>query len=348
MKRESWIDICESFRELFELLGNEDYDFTTSKRFTSNEIDKVNQVIKAQKNFNGWFTEESVKQALRGLSEMLNPIDLSNWLSLYSYNSNHKKVLLIMAGNLPLVGFHDLLCVWLSGNFAQIKLSSDDATLLPEILDLIAEIHPEIKNYYTIEKGKITQSEAIIATGGDNSNLYFEKYFGHLPSLFRKNRTSIAILEGDETKEELHNLGKDIFQFYGKGCRTVSYLLIPESYNLDVFFDGILHYHEIIHHKKYGNNYDYNRAINLLNRESFLDNNFVLLKESTNLFSPISIVHYSRYQDENQINAFIQNNLNQIQIVIGKNYIPFGEGQKPKLWDYADGVDTMSWLNQLT
>lgn len=348
MKRESWKDIFESFRELFEILGNQNSDFTVSKRFTSNEIEKVNHVISAQKNFNGWFTEESVKEALRGLSEMLNPIDLSNWLSNYSYNSNPKKVLLIMAGNIPLVGFHDLLCVWISGNLAQIKLSSDDTTLLPVILDLIAEIHPELRDYYIIEKGKITHSEAVIATGSDNSNLYFEKYFGHLPSLFRKNRTSIAILDGGETKEDLYNLGKDIFQFYGKGCRNVSYLLIPENYNLDVFFEGILPHHEIIHHKKYGNNYDYNRAINLLNQESFLDNNFVILKESTNLFSPISIVHYFRYQNENQINAFIQNNLNQIQIVIGKNYIPFGEGQKPKLWDYADGVDTMSWLNQLT
>lgn len=348
MKRENWIDVCGSFKELFEILGNEGSVLSVSKRFTSNEIEKVNKVILSQKNFNGWYTEQSVRQALKGLSEMLNSVDLLNWLSNYSYNSEPKKVLVIMAGNIPLVGFHDLLCIWLSGNFAQIKLSSDDQTLLPLILDLISEIHPEIDNFYSIEKGKITQSEAVIATGSDNSNLYFEKYFGHLPSLFRKNRTSVAILVGDETQEDLEKLGNDIFHYYGKGCRNVSYLLIPQDYNLDVLFKALLPFHEIIHHKKYGNNYDYNRAINLLNQESFLDNNFVLLKESESIFSPISMIHFSRYKEESKVASFIQNNENNIQIIIGNKYTPFGEGQKPKLWEYADGIDTMSWLNNLT
>jgi hypothetical protein len=348
MNVDNWIEISKSFKELFEILRNEESNFSVSKRFTSNEIEKVNHVIISQKNFNGWFTEQSVRQALTGLSNMLNSDDLSNWLSKYSYNSRPKKVLLIMAGNIPLVGFHDLLCVWLSGNFAQIKLSSDDQTLLPLILELIAEIHPEIANYYSIEKGKIAQSDAVIATGSDHSNFYFEKYFGHLPSLFRKNRTSIAILEGDETQDELRKLGNDIFQFYGKGCRNVSFLLIPENYNIDVLFEALFPYHEIIHHKKYGNNYDYNRAIHLLNQETFLDNNFVLLKESESIFSPISIIHYSRYRKESQITSLIENYKNQIQIIIGKKYIPFGNGQNPKLWDYADGIDTMRWLNELS
>jgi hypothetical protein len=348
MKRESWIDICESFRELFEILGSNESDILGSKRFTSDEIQKVNQVIRSQKNFNGWFTEESVRKALQGLHVMLDPSDFSKWLSKYSYNSIPKKVLIIMAGNIPLVGFHDLLCVWISGNFAQIKLSSDDQTLLPVILDLIAEIHPEIHEYYSIEKGKITQSEAVIATGSDNSNLYFEKYFGHLPCLFRKNRTSVAVFEGDETQDELYNFGKDILQFYGKGCRNVSYLLIPKNFILDILFEALLPYHEIIHHNKYGNNYDYNRAVHLLNQEEFLDNNFILLKESESIFSPISMVHYMRYENENEVSDFVKNNFNQIQIIIGKKYIPFGEGQNPKLWDYADGLDTMSWLNKLS
>ena len=348
MKRENWIVICESFRELFEILGRKESDFSVSKRFTFNEIEKINQVILAQKNYNGWFTEESVKQALSGLSEMLNPSDLITWQSNYTYDSTPKKILLIMAGNIPLVGFHDLLCVWLSGNFAQIKLSSDDQTLLPVILDLITEIHPEIREYYSIEKGKIMQSEAVIATGSDNSNMYFEKYFGHLPSIFRKNRTSIAVLDGNESKDELFNLGNDIFQFYGKGCRNVSYLLIPDSFNLDLLFEAILPYHELINHKKYGNNYDYNRAIHLLNQEAFLDNNFILLKESESIFSPISMIHYLRYQDEYQVTKFLENNMKQIQIVIGRKYIPFGQGQRPKIWDYADGIDTMGWLNKLS
>jgi hypothetical protein len=279
---------------------------------------------------------------------MMNPIDLINWQNNYTFTENPKRVLLIMAGNIPLVGFHDLLCVWLSGNHAQIKLSSDDKTLLPAILDLVSEIHPEIKSYYTIESGKIEHSEAVIATGSDNSNLYFEKYFGHLPSLFRKNRTSIAVIQGNETKTDLLNLGLDIFLFFGKGCRNVSFMLISEDFNLNDFFEAILPYYEIVNHKKYGNNYDYNRAILLLNKETFLDNNFVIVKESDKLFSPISMIHFSRYKDNSEISEFIQKNEDNIQIILGKNYIPFGQGQYPKIWDYADGTDTMTWLNSLS
>ena len=348
MNREHWIEVCNSFRELFEILADDKLNQTLSKRFTSNELDKINQVIIAQKNYNGWFTEDCVRQALEGLSNMMNSDDLTKWTSNYSYNSTPKKVLLIMAGNIPLVGFHDLLCVWLTGNYAQIKLSSDDQTLLPAILNLMNEIHPELQSKYSIEIGKITKSEAVIATGSDNSNMYFEKYFGHLPSLFRKNRTSIAVLDGNESKDELFNLGKDIFQFYGKGCRNVSYLLIPDTFNLDVLFEAILPYHELINHKKYGNNYDYNRAIHLLNQEKFLDNNFVILKETDALFSPISMIHYSRYQNQNEIIEFTKKNSNHIQIVIGRKFIPFGQGQNPKIWDYADGIDTMQWLNKLS
>lgn len=348
MNKDNWITICASFKDLFEFVGNNYNDFSSLSRFTKNDVTELNQLIVAQKNHNGWFTEEIVRKALLGLSEMMNSKDLTNWLTNYTFTENPKKVLLIMAGNIPLVGFHDLLCVWLSGNHAQIKLSSDDKILLPSILDLVSEVHPEIKSYYTIESGKIEHSEAVIATGSDNSNLYFEKYFGHMPSLFRKNRTSIAIIQGNETKTDLVNLGMDIFHFFGKGCRNVSYLLIPEHFNLNDFFEAVLPYYEIVNHKKYGNNYDYNRAILLLNQETFLDNNFVIVKESDKLFSPISMIHFSRYKDESEISEFIQNNKDNIQIILGKNYIPFGQGQYPKLWDYADGIDTMKWLNSLS
>jgi hypothetical protein len=188
----------------------------------------------------------------------------------------------------------------------------------------------------------------VIATGSDNSNLYFEKYFGHLPSLFRKNRTSIAVIQGNETKTDLFKLGLDIFQFFGRGCRNVSYMLIPEHFNLNDFFEAILPYYEIVNHKKYGNNYDYNRAILLLNQETFLDNNFVIVKESDKLFSPISMIHFLRYKDDSEVSEFIQKNEDNIQIIIGKNYIPFGQGQHPRIWDYADGIDTMKWLNTLS
>jgi hypothetical protein len=348
MNRDNWMSICTSFKDLFEFVGNNHDELSSLSRFTINDVTELNQLIIAQKNHNGWFTEEIVRKALLGLSQMMNPIDLINWQNNYTFTENPKRVLLIMAGNIPLVGFHDLLCVWLSGNHAQIKLSSDDKTLLPAILDLVSEIHPEIKSYYTIESGKIEHSEAVIATGSDNSNLYFEKYFGHLPSLFRKNRTSIAVIQGNETKTDLLNLGLDIFLFFGKGCRNVSFMLISEDFNLNDFFEAILPYYEIVNHKKYGNNYDYNRAILLLNQETFLDNNFVIVKESDKLFSPISMIHFSRYKDNSEISEFIQKNEDNIQIILGKNYIPFGQGQYPKIWDYADGTDTMTWLNSLS
>jgi hypothetical protein len=348
MNKENWLEVCDSFRELFDILAQSNLNHSISKRFTNHELEKVNQVIISQKNYNGWFTEESIRQALSGLSIMLNPNDISKWISNYSYNSTPKKILLIMAGNIPLVGFHDLICVWLSGNYAQIKLSSDDQKLLPSILELITEIHPNIKSYFSIETGKINQSEAVIATGSDNSNLYFEKYFGHLPTLLRKNRTSIGVIEGGESSDELVNLGKDIFQFYGKGCRNVSFLLIPDNFNLNILFEALLPYYEIIHHKKYGNNYEYNRAIHLLNRVNFLDNNFLMLKETDALFSPISMVHFLRYTIKSDVDEFIEKNKSSIQIVVGRNYIPFGNSQNPTIWNYADGVDTMKWLNNLS
>ncbi|MFM7662622.1 MAG: acyl-CoA reductase [Bacteroidota bacterium] len=348
MKREKWIDICASFSELFELLSNSKSNNASSKYFTCHELEKIEKEILMQKNYNGWFTEEIMRQALSGLKSMLNKEDLNKWIKEYAYAPTPKKILVIMAGNIPLVGFHDLICIWFSGNFAKIKLSSDDQTLLPLILDVVAEIHPELKDFYSFESGKITESEAVIATGGDNSNLYFEKYFGHLPCLFRKNRTSIAIIEGSETQEELTNLGKDIFSFYGKGCRNVSYLLIPKNYDLDILFEALLPYHQIIQNKKYGNNYDYNRALNLLNQVKFLDNNFLMLKESEMLFSPISMLHYKRFKDESEIKNFIKLNSKDIQIVLGREFIPFGFGQNPRLWDYADGKDTMDWLGNLS
>jgi hypothetical protein len=262
MNRDNWMSICTSFKDLFEFVGNNHDELSSLSRFTINDVTELNQLIIAQKNHNGWFTEEIVRKALLGLSQMMNPIDLINWQNNYTFTENPKRVLLIMAGNIPLVGFHDLLCVWLSGNHAQIKLSSDDKTLLPAILDLVSEIHPEIKSYD--------------------------------------------------------------------------------------FFEAILPYYEIVNHKKYGNNYDYNRAILLLNQETFLDNNFVIVKESDKLFSPISMIHFSRYKDNSEISEFIQKNEDNIQIILGKNYIPFGQGQYPKIWDYADGTDTMTWLNSLS
>lgn len=348
MKIENWLDICESIEELLKKIVTDSSERYKEGRFSIEEVNQIKEVITKQKNFNGWFTEKNVEKALGELSELLNQDELINWLSKYSFTQKPKNILIIMAGNIPLVGFHDLLCVWLSGNYATLKLSSDDNTLFPIILETISHVHPEIKSYFNISVGPIKNIDAVIATGSDNANLYFEKYFSHVPCLFRKNRTSIAVLDGTETEEELFLLGHDLFDYFGKGCRNVSFLLITENYKLNKLFEAIIPFGEIINHNKYGNNYDYNRAIHLMNQVPILDNNFVLLKESNELFSPLAIIHYHRYSDKTMINDFISLHKEEIQIIIGHDYTPFGTSQKPRLSDFADQKDTMKWLNELS
>lgn len=348
MEKEQWYVVLQSIQELFLNLGENSFEECKSNRFTKSEFEEINQLILNQKNLNGWFTEENVRKSLLELSKMLERNDVIQWASNYTYSNMPKNVLIIMAGNLPLVGFHDLICVWLSGNKALLKLSSDDNTLLPKILDCLSKFHPELRNFYSFDKTEIKNCEAVIATGSDNSNLYFEKYFGHLPWLFRKNRTSIAIIEGNENKDELKLLGSDIFDYFGKGCRNVSFLLIPYDFDLNRLFEAIISHGEIINHKKYGNNYDYNRAILLMNQKSFLDNNFILLVESDSIFSSISMIHYRRYTHKDEIVEFINENENSIQIIIGSDFVPFGSSQNPRLFDYADRIDTIRWLNNLS
>jgi hypothetical protein len=189
--------------------------------------------------------------------------------------------------------------------------------------------------------------DAIIATGSNNSLLHFKQYFSKYPHLFRHNRTSIAVLNGDESKDELSLLGNDILDYFGRGCRNVTHLLLPKGFELNRFFEAIVEQGEVINNKKYGNNYDYNKAIHLMNLAVFLDNNFLLLKESKDLFSPLSMVYYHYYENESEVTNYIEEHKNDIQCIVGKNYIPFGKAQCPSLCDYADNVDTINWLNSL-
>jgi hypothetical protein len=348
MKREQVLQAIQSLHELFIALGDDKFDTSKKNRFTQDEFNDFSLLIQQQKNFNGWFIEENVRKAILELAFMIEPDKVDEWIQHFSFSENPVRVLIIMAGNIPLVGFHDLLCVILSGNKAIVKLSSEDSTLLPKLITWLVTIHPVLEDVISIEFGLIKNIEAVIATGSDNANLHFEKYFGHVPRLFRKNRTSIALLTGSESKEQLHLLGSDIFSYFGKGCRNVTFILLPIEFNLDVFFEAIVPYGEIIHNKKYGNNYDYNRAIHLLNQENVLDNNFVLLKESSLLFSPIAMIHFHRYSTIEEVETILELNKENIQVVIGTNYVPFGNSQKPVLSDFADGINTMQWLEKLT
>jgi hypothetical protein len=249
-----------------------------------------------------------------------------------------------LAGNIPLVGFHDVLCGLLSGFRLQIKLSSDDNRLFPVIFSALIELNPKYASIITLNPPKLSGFDAVIGTGSDSSLLHFKTYFKETPHLLRGNRTSIAVLTGNETPEELNKLGNDIFDFFGRGCRNVTHLLVPESYVFDAFHQAILPFNAVIQNKKYGNNYDYNRAIHLLSQQPMLDNGFVLLMESTHLHPPLAMVNYHYYQTDEEIHAYLAANKDQIQCVIGKNFLPFGSAQQPGINAFADGINTMAWL----
>ena len=314
---------------------------------TESEYEELQIIINRQVSYNGWFTKENVRKSLLEIGKNLNENELKEWISRYSYSNSPKKVALIMAGNIPLVGFHDFLCVLLSGNSAVCKLSSDDKTLLPALSKYLINFIPTLVDRVVFTTGRIGEVDAVIATGSDNSLKYFEQYFGKYPHIFRKNRTSVALFSGNETDDEIKALGTDIFSYFGLGCRNVSHLIFPKSFDLNRFFNAIVDYGEVIHNNKYGNNYDYNKAVYLLNQHELLDNNFVLLRESNELFSPLSMIHYHFYEAQQEVDDFLTKHMDQIQVVVGTEDFPFGSAQCPMLDDYADGVDVMQFLQEM-
>ena len=304
-------------------------------------------VIKKSEIENPWFTIENQKFALKQWSDVLTEENLNSWLSNYSPSKTSKKVGLILAGNIPLVGWHDVISVVLSNHIPLIKLSSKDKQMIPFLLKKWKEFSENEIEYEFVER--LTDFDAVIATGSNNTARYLEYYFKNHISIIRKNRTSVAVIKGDETEEELKLLAQDIFQYFGLGCRNVTRLFIPEDFVIDRVFESFIDFKEIVNHNKYANNYDYNRAVYLLNQDKFWDNNFVMLKEDEKLFSPLSVIHFSRYSSLDEVTNFIKENEENIQCVVGKNdlgmeTVYFGEAQNPGLDTYADNVDTMKFL----
>lgn len=297
---------------------------------------------------NGWFTIENINHALAALAKILKTELLSEWISdeRLTEPTSPKNVAVIMAGNLPLVGFHDFLSVLISGHHLWAKLSSDDKRLLPMLAEVLIRIEPSFKDcIHFVER--VEKPDAVIATGSNNSARYFEHYFSKYPHIIRKNRTSVALLTGDEADEELAILGEDIFRYFGLGCRNVSKLYIPLKFDLDRFFAAILPYADVANHHKYGNNYDYHRAIFMLNKIPFLENGFIILKEDKGLHTPVSVLHYERYKSINQLHNDLRAIAEELQCVVGNGYLPFGKTQNPELADYADGVNTLKFLASL-
>ena len=315
--------------------------------------EELTGIINNELHYNAWFTPANVDNAVRSIGKMLNEDDLQLWLSKYTFNRSNKKVGLILAGNIPLVGFHDVLCVLASGNHALIKASSQDNHLVKYVLQKLIEINSSFANSYSFIE-KLENFDAVIATGSNNTSRYFEYYFGKVPNIIRKNRNSVAVLTGNETAEQLHQLGHDIFDYYGLGCRNVSKILVPDGYNFNFFFESIEDYNPIIHHHKYNNNYDYNKSIYLVNRDEHLDNGFLLVKKDERFTSPLAVLFYSNYADIEAAERLINENTEKIQCVVSaeplkvnSQVVNFGQSQQPKLWDYADGIDTMEFLAKL-
>lgn len=300
---------------------------------------------------NPWFTKESVEKAINGISFILQEDNLKSWLMKYPDIpvTSPKKIGIVMAGNIPGVGFHDLLSILLSGHIAKVKYSSQDQVIIEFILNKLFNIDPQFIDKVEVVD-KLKDFDAVIATGSDNTGRYFDYYFGKYPNIIRRNRTSVAILSGKESKEELKNLGKDIFTYYGLGCRNVSLILVPEGYEFKEFFEAIEEFNSVIHHHKYNNNYDYNKSIYLVNREDHLDNGFLLLKKTDEqLVSPISVVYYKEYKNQADLEKYLENAKEKIQCIVGQNdkFIDFGEAQNPAPWDYADNIDTLRFLSNL-
>ena len=317
------------------------------------KTEQFNDIFEEAEQQNSWFTRANVTFAFKSWSEALSENNVQQWLSQYQLpqTTSPKKILIIMAGNLPLVGFHDLLCVLVTGHKAIVKLSSNDRVLLPYLITQMRTFAPEWAEAVAFTDDKVTEYDAVIATGSDNTARYFEYYFGKKPHIIRKNRHSVAVLTGEETPEELQDLGKDIFLYYGLGCRSVSKLFVPQGYDFDLLFQAIYPYKDIIEEQKYANNYDYNKAVYLMSLYKLLENGFLLLKEDEHYGSPIATLFYEYYTNKEALKKKLATDREKIQCVVGHNFIdgeiPFGQTQTPKLWDYADGVNTLTFLLNL-
>lgn len=315
-------------------------------------FEKFKDLLSLSQSHNGWFTPEQVYFAVESWAKALREDNLNKWLSAYDFSEvKPKTVGLILAGNIPLVGFHDFLSVLITGHKVLVKASSNDQHLIAFLADYLISIEPRLSYYISFTDGKLENFDAIIATGSNNTARYFEFYFKDKPSIIRKNRNSVAVLNGNESHEDLVNLGEDIFRYFGLGCRNVSKLFVPKDYNFDAFFKAIYAYKDVIFYEKYSNNYDYNKAVFLMSNFKLLDNEFLTLKEDTSYASPISSVFYEYYEDIADLQKRLERESDQIQCVVSNNLIPnsisFGQTQQPKLWDYADNVDTLQFLISL-
>ena len=315
-------------------------------------IARIEKAVELAGMQNPWFTRENILLSIQSWAEALEETNVRKWAALYekdlSNDRPRKKIGMVLAGNIPMVGLHDLLCVFLSGHDARVKLSGQDKVLLPFVSGILSEHDPWWSEQCYFTEGKLEDFDTIIATGSDNSSRYFEYYFGKYPHIIRRNRNSAAVIRGNESAEDLERLGMDIFAYFGLGCRNVSKLYIPPGYDLTHLFPRFEKYRPVILHHKYANNYDYQKSILIINHIPHHDSGFVLMAENDALVSPVSVIHYQYYDSEGSLRAGLDQNEDQIQCVAGAlddmETVPFGRTQFPSLWDYPDRIDTMAFL----
>lgn len=337
----------------FSLLS--DYLINFSYNENAEKLNGLDLAVKKASYYNPWFGTDNIIFSLHSLGFSINEVAINKWLINYpevNCNIISKRVGVVMAGNLPLVGFHDFFYVLMSGHKVIAKLSSDDQYLLPALAAKLIEFEPKFTGYIEFANQKLEAYDAVIATGSNNSARYFEYYFGKHPHIIRKNRNAIAVLSGKESYEELEALSNDILRYYGMGCRNVSRLFVPENYKFDELLAVLAKNENLVDNSKYRNNYEYYKSIYLINQQPFYDNGSLIFKNEKLISSPVSVVYYDFYKTKTEVIDFIELNSDKIQCVISSKEclpeaIPFGEAQYPGLFDYADGVDVMNFLLKL-
>lgn len=345
-ERKSYFVQLGKFLSLFGDKTNNSVKITPQNEVFFNELNnKIDRAI----HYNGWFTRENVIFSLQQWSKALNQSNLNTWLEPYNFEENDQKtVAIVMAGNIPLVGFHDFLSVLISGHKVLVKQSSNDKQLLPVIAGFLMNIAPEFENRISFTEDRLEDFDAVIATGSNNTARYFEYYFKGKPNIIRKNRNSVAILTGKESAEQLQALGEDIFRYFGLGCRNVSKLYVPKDYDFDAFFKAMYPWNTLMNSAKYANNYDYNKAVYLMSEFKLLENGFLILKKDEGFGSPIATLFYEEYEDDAALKEKLEQNKENLQCIVGTEAeVDFGKTQQPELWDYADGVDTLKFLEEL-
>lgn len=347
MQNQRKIEILSNLGKLFLQASNA---IKSGKESDHELVNKLVEQTTLAKQQNSWFTDSSIQTAFNAWGNALKVDNLNAWLKAYDFDIEQKKVGVIMAGNIPLVGLHDALSVLISGHELHAKLSSKDRVLMETVLFILEEIGEEWKSKIKLVE-QLKEVDSLIATGSDNSARYFEYYFRNQKKLIRKNRTSIAVLDGNESKEELEELAKDVFTYFGLGCRNVTKVYLPEGFDKDRLFEAFFSWKEIINHNKYANNYDYNKAVYMLNKVELIENGFLLLKEDENLHSPVGVLFYETYADWEVLKDKLSSKEEEIQTIVSHlneaTHTPFGKAQTPELWDYADGVDTLAFLQEV-